>query len=156
MALFFSPATATFHDDKLGTVPAGSVAITPQRHAELLAARSHGHTVEAAANGSPCVRRRARPTLLTTRASAIAAVKRQAARRIEDVAPLWRQLNDLRAATASIEPLPLAGIDRFIEIDRIRAISNQLEAAIAGMTAAQLAPFRPSADHHWTAKEPSA
>lgn len=54
---------------------------------------------------------------------AIAAVKAEAARQILEVAPLWKQLNDLR------EPTP-EGDARLAAIDAIRAQSNTDEALI--------------------------
>lgn len=54
---------------------------------------------------------------------AIAAVKADAARQILEVAPLWKQLNDIR------EPTP-EGDARLAAIDAIRAQSNTDEALI--------------------------
>lgn len=54
---------------------------------------------------------------------AIAAVKADAARQILEVAPIWRQLNDIR------EPSP-EGDARLAQIDAIRAQSNAQEALI--------------------------
>ncbi len=54
---------------------------------------------------------------------AIAAVKAEAARQILEVAPLWKQLNDIR------EPTP-EGDARLAAIDAIRAQSNTDEALI--------------------------
>lgn len=55
--------------------------------------------------------------------AAIAAVKAEAARQILEVAPLWKQLNDIR------EPTP-EGDARLAAIDAIRAQSNTDEALI--------------------------
>ena len=55
--------------------------------------------------------------------ASIAAVKAEAARQILEVAPLWKQLNDIR------EPTP-EGDARLAAIDAIRAQSNTDEALI--------------------------
>lgn len=77
------------------------------------------------------VNRRGRIGFDSTRARAaiLAEVRAEAARRIEAVAPLWRQQNDLR------EPSE-AGAARFAEIDRIRAASNRFEAEATGLRSA--------------------
>lgn len=54
---------------------------------------------------------------------AIAAVKADAARQILEVAPLWKQLNDMRDRTPE-------GNARLAKIDAIRAQSNTDEALI--------------------------
>lgn len=58
---------------------------------------------------------------------AIAAVKAEAARQILEVAPLWRQLNDIR------EPTP-EGNERLAAIDAIREQSNTDEVLIREKT----------------------
>lgn len=55
---------------------------------------------------------------------AVAAIKVEAARQILEIAPLWQQLNDLRAPTPE-------GDARFAEIDKLRAKSNEAEIAVA-------------------------
>lgn len=57
------------------------------------------------------------------KADQIAAIKADAARRILEVAPLWRQLNDMRERTPE-------GDARLAAIDAIRAQSNKDEALI--------------------------
>lgn len=56
---------------------------------------------------------------------AIAAVKAEAARKIEEISPWWRQQNDMRIPTPE-------GEARFAQIDAIRAQSNKDEALIRG------------------------
>lgn len=62
------------------------------------------------------------------RSTLIGAVKREAARRIDEIAPLWRQLNDLH------EPESAGAIDRRNQINAIRQWSNDVEAEIAEAT----------------------
>lgn len=59
-------------------------------------------------------------------AEAIRAIKAEAERQILEVAPIWRQLNDIR------EPTP-EGDARLAAIDAIRAQSNADEAKARGM-----------------------
>lgn len=56
-------------------------------------------------------------------AAAIYAIKKDAERQILEIAPLWKQLNDIR------EPTP-EGDARLAAIDAIRAQSNKDEALI--------------------------
>lgn len=56
----------------------------------------------------------------------IAAIKAEAERQILEVAPIWRQLNDIR------EPTP-EGDARLAAIDALRAQSNADEAKVRGM-----------------------
>lgn len=51
----------------------------------------------------------------------IGAIRAEAGRRIEAIAPIWRQLNDLRESSE-------AGAARFAAIDAVRAWSDALEA----------------------------
>lgn len=62
-------------------------------------------------------------------------VRAEAQRRIEAQWPLWRQMNTLRADTASIEAMGA-------EIDAIRAASNALEASSP-------IPADFTSDKHW-------
>ena len=56
-------------------------------------------------------------------AEAVAAIKIEAARQIEAVAPLWQQLNDMRQPTSE-------GDARFAAIDAVRVWSDAEEAKI--------------------------
>lgn len=63
--------------------------------------------------------------LARVEAALIASIKTEAARRIESIAPLWRQINDLA------EPQAVDASERRAAIDEIRAWSNQAEAMLA-------------------------
>jgi hypothetical protein len=65
----------------------------------------------------------------------VPAVKAEAARRIEERYPLWKQLNAIRSGGTG-----LATMTAFI--DAIRAASNSLEAM-------KPIPHDFAADHHW-------
>lgn len=139
MALYYSASAHGFFDDALhAVIPADARPVTAARHRELLDAQATGATIEAGDNGKPRIRR---PVVTTAmrRVALARQVKRETARRIEAVAPIWRQLNDQRA------PSP-AGAARFAAIDAIRAASDAIEAEIDQLGADALAGFA-VADH---------
>ncbi|MGW8202637.1 hypothetical protein ACWGM0_08815 [Sphingomonas bisphenolicum] len=131
MQIFYSAQSAGFYADGIhAAIPADAVKISGARHAELLAAQADGAAIVAGHDGRPKIQR-AKPTIDERRAAAIRHVKREAARRIEAVAPVWRQLNDQRAPSAQ-------GEARFAAIDALRAASDHIEAAILAAGAADL------------------
>lgn len=70
------------------------------------------------------------------------AIKAEAARRIEAIAPLWRQTNDIRQPSAD-------GTARFAAIDAVRVWSNQLEANAAAATLpAHITTIRSQLENH--------
>lgn len=113
--------------------PEGAVAITEARHAALLDAQAGGARIVAGKGGKPQVER-SNPDAATRRDELARAIKREAARRIELVAPVWRQLNDARS------PSP-EGARRFAQVDAIRAASGEIEAALTSCKAAALDAF---------------
>lgn len=131
MAIFYSASTPGFFDDSIhAALPADAVQVTDDEHQELLAAQGAGAAISAGSDGAP----RARMPSLTIaqrRAMAVRQVKREAARRIDGIAPIWRQLNDQRAPSD-------AGAARFAAIDAVRAASDAIEAQIAGAAKAAL------------------
>lgn len=142
MAIFYSAATPGFFDDAIhADLPADAVAITAARHRELLAAQGEGASIVADDRGKP---RAHRPTftIATRRAALIRAVKRHAARRIDAIAPIWRQLNDQRAPSRE-------GEARFAAIDAIRAASDAIEAEITAAAGDALAAIDPAAHPLW-------
>lgn len=121
--------------------PEGAVAISGRRHAQLVEALADGQTVTAGADGKPRVAAR-RVDAGAQRAQLVAAIKREAARRIDQVAPIWRQLNDARA------PSP-EGARRFAQVDAIRAASNAIEALLADVADRDLGAFPVSENPAW-------
>jgi hypothetical protein len=79
----------------------------------------------------------------------LAAIKREAERRIEAISPPWRQLNDLR------EPSD-AGAARFAAIDAVRAASDAIEAVLAKAPAAALDGFPVADNPLWPREEPAS
>lgn len=131
MALFYSTSAPGFFDDGIhapDAIPADAVPITADRHAELLAAQADGAAIVADSKGRPRI---ARPSIEERRAAALRRVKRHASRRIERIAPIWRQLNDQRAPGPESQ-------SRFAAIDAVREASDAIEAEIADLSAAAL------------------
>ncbi|MFW2445990.1 MAG: hypothetical protein ACN4E6_01570 [Qipengyuania pacifica] len=147
MSLFFHMADGcpAFFDEAVhgDGVPLDAVEITTERHAELLAGQANGKIITATADGKPRLTDQI-VKAADRRASLVAAVKREASRRIEVISPIWRQLNDMRA-DASDE----AAQTRFAMIDAIRTASDQIEKAIAAGAAGHLAEFPISKNPLW-------
>ena len=142
MAIYYSAATPGFFDDSIhADLPADAVKITPARHRELLEAQGEGAAIIADDKGKPRIDRPT-VTIAARRAALVRAVKRQAARRIEAVSPLWRQLNDQRAPSQD-------GDRRFAAIDAIRVASDAIEADIAAAASDALAAIDPAAHPLW-------
>lgn len=135
MGLHYSPSTGGFyHQDLHACLPVDAVPVTAKRHAELMAAQAEGATIVAAPDtGRPIIQRPARDAA-THRAALRKAIKREAARRIEAISPIWRQLNDHRAPSEAADT-------RFAQIDAVRAASDAIEALVKIAAAAALDSF---------------
>lgn len=135
--ILFDPVTIRFFDTGMSVdLPAGAIEISATRHAELMAAQAAGATISADAKGRP---RALMPDANDRRRQLRGAIRAEARRRINEISPLWRQINDLR------DPTP-AGKARFARIDAIRAASTLIEQNLAEVPAAALATF-PIATH---------
>ncbi len=121
--------------------PDGAVAISGRRHAQLVEALADGQTVTAGRDGKPRTAAR-RVDVAAQRAQLVAAIKREAARRIDQVSPIWRQMNDTRS------PSP-EGARRFAQIDAIRDASNAIEALLGDVAARELPAFPVSDNPAW-------
>lgn len=119
-----------------GSLPDDLVPITASRHAELMAAQAAGATITADAKGRP---RAQLPDASDRRRQLRGAIRAEARRRITQISPLWRQLNDLREQTP-------AATARFARIDAIRAASTLIEQNLAEAPASALSTF-PVATH---------
>lgn len=146
MSMLYSPSTRGFYAPGIhgDAVPADAVSITAARHRRLLALQAAGARISSGTDGRPRAQRAA-----GTRAAAIDAVKAEARRRIDAVAPLWRQLND-------VADVPLMTAEQLLERDRrhariraIRAASDLIEAAIADMGATELRALDIAHDSRW-------
>ena len=124
-------------------IPAGAVKITRKRHAQLIDAQAQGKAIIVGAKGKPELVDSA-PSASDRRAQLRAAIKREAARRIDRVSPIWRQLNDTRQPSA-------AGAARFAQIDAIRAASERVEADLAATPDDRLAQFALAESDQWDA-----
>lgn len=121
--------------------PDGAVEISSARHETLLAAQAQGKPISADAKGSPRIETRT-INAARRRDGLIGAVKREAARRIDQVSPTWRQLNDTRSPSPD-------GDRRFAQIDAIREASARIEADIVEASAAQLGEYPVSTNPLW-------
>lgn len=136
MAILYSPATGGFYDtafEYADGLPADGVEITADQHVRLLTGAASGQVI-ALQDGVPALAPRT-----PTRAQLVQAIKAEAARRIELIAPLWRQLNDTR------NPTPESAA-RFAAIDAIRTASNLIEQDLAETDTPGLPAF-PITDH---------
>ena len=137
MTMLYSPAAGGFFDPALdypGGLPADAVEISAAKHAQLLAGQAAGRAIRPGKGGKPVLADR-----IPLRAELAAAVRREATRRIAAIAPVWRQLNDLR------EPTP-ASAARFAAIDAVRAASALIEQDLTETDTTGLLAF-PVADH---------
>ena len=122
MTIKYSASARGFFDTKLHrAIPADAVTVTARRHAQLFAGQAEGHAIVPDDRGRPQLQRLAACSLAVARVAKMAAMKREAARRIDQRMPLWRQINALRDQS---DP-------GFHEIDAIRAASNLIEQQIA-------------------------
>lgn len=126
MTIYFSPARVAFYSDELhgDALPDDALAITAARHRALMSGQSQGGRIIVGPDGHPHIQHPPKPTAAARRASLVRRVKREAARRIESVSPIWRQMNDMRDPSD-------AGAARFAALDAIRSASSVIEAEIA-------------------------
>ncbi|MES2173292.1 MAG: hypothetical protein V4523_05025 [Pseudomonadota bacterium] len=124
MTLYYSATRGFLAESLHPDLPADAVAITAADHLALLDGQAAGRAIVAGDDGRPRLAPVARPTIGQLRERAVTSTKREAARRIEAIAPLWRQLNDSRKPGAQAD-------QRFAAIDAIRAASDAIEAEIA-------------------------
>jgi len=122
--------------------PDYAVEISDSRHRDLLEAQSQGRRITVDARGRPVIDRCAAPDAGAIRPQLVAAIHREAARRIREISPEWRQINDLR------EPSE-AGAVRFARIDAIRAASNEIEDVAEGHPPHELVNFPVSTHPLW-------
>lgn len=137
MTMLYSPAAGGFFDPALdypGGLPADAVEISAAKHAQMLAGQAAGRAIRPGKGGKPVLADR-----VPLRAELAAAVRREAARRIAAIAPVWQQLNDLRAPSPAAEA-------RFAAIDAVRAASALIEQDLAATADKGLRGF-PVADH---------
>jgi hypothetical protein len=141
MGIFYSPSAPGFFDDAIhAAIPQDAVRVSPARHVALLDGQAAGAAIVADARGRPRLHKPGGDSPAEHRARLIRATKREAARRIDSISPIWRQINDLRASGDA------AAARRFAAIDGIRAASAMIERDIAATAGPALAAL-PIADH---------
>lgn len=155
MTLHYSKSVDGFFDTAIHrTLPADAVEISRDEHAALLDAQANGKRIVADRNGRPVAQAPAQPPIAERRAEAVAAIKREARRRILAIASLERQANDAAAialSTYSAYEHPDVGdaVGRRLQIDAIRIASDALEAKVAALNAGALATLSITDDAHW-------
>lgn len=136
MGMYFDPARLAILDPAIHPIPDGAVSLSNRKLSRLVEDMAAGAELAAAPDGKPVLRW---PDKSQIRASIIASIRSEAQRRILRIAPIWRQLNDLR--TVSPE-----GTIRFALIDSIRAASEIIEADARDTATSALSDF-PVATH---------
>lgn len=136
--VFYSASRAGFfsrsvHDE----IPDDAVAVSPSRHAALLAGQADGYEIVPDKRGRPQLRALAPATLQAARAACMHAIKREAARRINERMPIWKQINALRDNS---DP-------GFHQIDLIRAASNMIEEQLAAIGSIDAISAFPVTEH---------
>ncbi len=151
----YSPSTGGFYrtDIHSEAMPDDVVSVGVMRHAELLAAQGSRRII-AGPDGKPALKPVHKVRRADVLARMIAAVKREAARRILAIASLERQANDnaalaLAALDGNASAAAEAACARRASIDAVRAASNAIETAIGGWSLAALTSFEPAADARW-------
>ena len=149
--IFYSAArSGFFHQDLHAELPADAVRVSPARHSALLAAQARGRRIVAGDDGRPVLAPVVVERLDVLRARKVAAVKREARRRILAIASMERQVNDL--ALMITDPASAdadLARDRRRRIDTIRSASDAYEAAIGALTRDELVALDPSTDEYW-------
>lgn len=131
--MFYSPATGHFHDSDWGDVPDDAVRIDPARHSEL---------VDGIHSGSTIAMRAGQPVLVAPKAGAELLqqiVRQEARKRILAIAPVWKQINDLRSPSEQ-------GALRFRRIDAVREASERIEQQLDELAAGS--PGRELIENH--------
>ena len=121
---YSASARGFFHTNLHRSIPDDAVTVTRGFYAKLLAGQAEGHEIVPDKRGRPTLRALRSSTLADAQAACVHAIKREAARRINQRMPLWRQINALRNNS---DP-------GFHQIDAIRAASNLIEQQIAELT----------------------
>lgn len=139
MKIYWSPAAKGFFSPDLhGDMPDDAVAVSAKTHAKLLKANAEGAVIVTGPDDKPVALFPIAPPLAERQAKAIARVKREAARRIDAVFPVWAQLNSLRGTSNGHED------PRSSRLDAIRHASGLIEADIMATDNPEAMPI---ADH---------
>ena len=159
MTLHFSASLGGFlHADIHPSLPSDAVPVAADQHADLMAGQAEGRRIVADAKGCPCLEGVASPSIEARRQAALHTLRGETRRRILAIASLERQSND--NAEIALQALQLAqaghttidtaaALERRTRIDQVRAASDQLAVAIAGMNVRTLAQLDVAAPSHW-------
>lgn len=138
MTIKYSASSRGFFDSALHRdIPEDAVTVSSRRHAALLAGQANGHEIVPDARGRPQLRSLQPQTVEAAMAACVHAIRQEAARRIYQRFPVWKQLNALRE---NRDP-------GFHEIDAIRAASNLIEQQLDAVTTLDGIAAFPVLDH---------
>lgn len=132
MTMKYSASARGFFDSDLHRqIPDDAVTVSARRYAALLAGQAEGNEIVPDVRGRPQLRSLQPQTIEAATAACVHAIRQEAARRIDQRFPVWKQINALREHR---DP-------GFHEIDAIRAASNLIESQMRELkdTAAILA-----------------
>lgn len=138
MTIKYSASARGFFDSNLHrSIPEDAVTVSAKRHVALMTGQAEGYEIVPDDRGRPQLQRLTPSTMAEAQAASVHAIKREAARRIDQRMPLWRQINALRDGS---DP-------GFHDIDLIRQASNMIEQQIVAIaTLEQIVAF-PVIDH---------
>ncbi|WP_103730650.1 hypothetical protein [Novosphingobium sp. HII-3] len=147
MSLRYSASTGGFYETQVHSqIPDDAVFVPRAAHAALMEAQAAGgRIVPSPETGLPVIEAPSE-SAAALEARIVAAVKREAERRILAVSPVWRQLNDVRELSPE-------ATERFQMIDAIRAASDAMEAEIAALSAQDLADYAVVENPRWPVSE---
>ncbi len=156
MTEFYSPSRGGFFDDQINrAIPDDCVPLQPGQRQALHAALATGKVIRVTDAGAVQAVAPPPPDPHDRRSRLHVAVKREAARRILTVAPMWQQINDLRIPDDGGHVAELAAArSRGAAIDAIRAASNALDTAIDTTSARALAKLDVTSACHWPPATP--
>jgi len=137
--IYFGKDPIAIYHEGVNTIPTGAVEITKQEFDALFEAQRGGATIQADKKGKPIAVFPPSPSASTLKDRLVRLVKSEAFRRIELIAPIWKQLNALRGQ----------GTIDVAAIDAIRANSNKAEQALLAMNDEQSQLFNPLDDKWW-------
>lgn len=142
--IFYSGSAGAFfatvlHGDR---VPADAVAITPERHAELLAGQAQGQQIVAGSDGHPTLR--TAPAAALRVRSVLPVAFRWAARRVPNPAGPGTVMDALLAGAAA-DPDQADALEYMVRAERLALVAGGMSEALVDAVL-ELAATRPGAD----------
>lgn len=126
--IYYSAERRGFIPQDATELPGDAVPVKRSRYNKLLADQEAGAEILPNANGAPVAKH---PPTAERRALLGRQINREARRRITEISPVWKQINDTRSPTP-------AGAERFARIDAVRSASELIKAQVASAATAAL------------------